>query len=287
MIVMQDPTGTTNKGSGLAFASWNRCLAMLLPHPSEDVVEEMWGRYIAAPYAEPHRYYHTMTHLEEMLSHFLQYQSSVAPEHCLPEWGTRRLVVELAILFHDVVYDPKRNDNEERSVDWFRAFWGHIRELASQSFTMAGSGDGQSGVAQRMRGELIWDDDVAAKEVETTVEGFILCTKSHMAVEPSYLKCNGDTHEIASPPPDLHLFLDLDLAILGSPAERYKQYAADVRREYGWYSDTDFARGRSTFLQNFLQCPQWYKTKYFCDALEETGRANVVGEVRALMEQLR
>jgi predicted metal-dependent HD superfamily phosphohydrolase len=65
---------------------------------------------LVAAYSEPHRFYHTLEHLDEMLQ--------VAGKPADPA------AVELAIWFHDAVYDPKSKDNEDRSavlaVEWLR-----------------------------------------------------------------------------------------------------------------------------------------------------------------------
>jgi len=42
---------------------------------------------------------------------------------------------------------------------------------------------------------------------------------------------------------------DADLRILSLAADRYDEYAAGIREEYGHIGDRDFARGRMTFLQ--------------------------------------
>jgi predicted metal-dependent HD superfamily phosphohydrolase len=57
-------------------------------------------------YGEPHRAYHTLQHLEEC---FALFEPSLA-EHP----GE----VLLALWFHDAIYLPKRNDNEEKSAQW-------------------------------------------------------------------------------------------------------------------------------------------------------------------------
>lgn len=57
-------------------------------------------------YEEPHRYYHTLDHLTEVLS-ILDKQKSLDTE------------LFLTAVYHDAVYDPKASDNEERSAKLF------------------------------------------------------------------------------------------------------------------------------------------------------------------------
>lgn len=62
---------------------------------------------IAALYASPPRHYHTLGHIERSLAELDRVRQSV-PEP---------LAVELALWFHDIVYDTRRPDNEERSAE--------------------------------------------------------------------------------------------------------------------------------------------------------------------------
>jgi predicted metal-dependent HD superfamily phosphohydrolase len=69
---------------------------------------------LQSSYSESHRHYHTGRHIQECLDLF----SSVAG---LAEHPNE---VEFALWLHDVVYRPRRSDNEERSAqlaaDWLR-----------------------------------------------------------------------------------------------------------------------------------------------------------------------
>ena len=71
------------------------------------VDDELYHRLITC-YSEPHRKYHTMQHLNECFTH-LERVSSLA-EHTAE--------VELALWFHDAIYNTSKKDNEKRSAEW-------------------------------------------------------------------------------------------------------------------------------------------------------------------------
>ncbi len=77
-------------------------------------------------YQEPHRHYHTMAHVDACLS--LVAEAPLEPAD--------RVVMELAVWFHDVIYEPQASNNELRSAqmatDWMQRVGldGHQRVAA-------------------------------------------------------------------------------------------------------------------------------------------------------------
>lgn len=61
---------------------------------------------VLSRYNEPHRFYHNLNHIIDLLE-------KAKNRGCLSH------DLFLAILFHDIIYDPHRTDNEERSADLF------------------------------------------------------------------------------------------------------------------------------------------------------------------------
>ena len=81
-------------------ATWSD---LRLPEPEPDVLHEVLRRY-----AEPHRAYHTAQHLEECREFFQRARAGAEDPGA----------VQIALWFHDAIYDTHRSDNEGRSADW-------------------------------------------------------------------------------------------------------------------------------------------------------------------------
>ena len=62
---------------------------------------------LIARYGEPHRRYHTMTHVEDCLA-----QVAASTDFSDEQRG----LMDAAIWFHDAIYDPTRRDNEAESA---------------------------------------------------------------------------------------------------------------------------------------------------------------------------
>jgi predicted metal-dependent HD superfamily phosphohydrolase len=89
-------------------------------------------------------------------------------------------------------------------------------------------------------------------------------------------------HRPADDDPAGQVLCDADLAILASPADRYEEYAHDVRREYAHVPDADFARGRSAVLTDLLAKPALFQTSRGYELWEDAARRNVTAELARL-----
>lgn len=100
---MNSPNGNETALPAKWQAAWRE---LGVPSSDDTVYQQLVDRY-----GEPHRKYHTMQHLSECFTHFetlrsvAQYPAEIA----------------VALWFHDVIYDPRESDNEERSAEWARA----------------------------------------------------------------------------------------------------------------------------------------------------------------------
>ncbi|MEP7115100.1 MAG: metal-dependent phosphohydrolase [Ilumatobacteraceae bacterium] len=106
----------------------------------ETEIRAAW-RHIAGPhhdgyiddvlirYAEPHRHYHTATHIMFVLRHLREVAQTSA------EQPSSEVIA--AALYHDAIYDPRVADNEERSAVLAVADLGAIDWSADRCETVA------------------------------------------------------------------------------------------------------------------------------------------------------
>jgi predicted metal-dependent HD superfamily phosphohydrolase len=91
---------------GLLALSWQRCASALAARLAASAVFDE----LVARYSELHRKYHTVQHLGECLAHF----------DAVRLLAKQPAEIEMALWFHDAIYDTQRHDNEEKSADWAR-----------------------------------------------------------------------------------------------------------------------------------------------------------------------
>jgi predicted metal-dependent HD superfamily phosphohydrolase len=90
--------------------AWNYLLRVLRLDPGETFND------LAARYSGPERYYHNLDHVGAMLASVMELGGAAA----------NRRTLTLAAWLHDVIYDPRARDNEERSAEYARALLGRL-----------------------------------------------------------------------------------------------------------------------------------------------------------------
>lgn len=189
--------------------------------PAESCVDELYAGLVAA-YSQPHRHYHTIRHLAECLRVFDTVRLHAVHPH----------EVELALWFHDVVYNPRASDNEARSA-----------RAAADAATL-----------------LNLPADAVARIVD-----LVLATE----------------HRNVPSTADAGLLIDVDLSILGADPQRFREYEADVRREYAHVPEATFNAKRAEILKSLLARDRIFVTDALTP-LEEPARANLAWSVRKL-----
>lgn len=121
----------------MRLAGWRRSWREL---GGADIDDALYRRLVDC-WSEKHRHYHTMQHLGECLDLFEKVHHT----------ARRPAEIELALWFHDVFYDPRRDDNEERSAQW-------ARECALQAGLPAETADRLHSLVMATRHEAVPED---------------------------------------------------------------------------------------------------------------------------------
>lgn len=184
---------------------------------------------LGAAYAVPPRAYHDLRHVHEVLEHY----ASVAAG---PGWR-QPMEVQLAVLYHDAVYEPGSGDNEVRSA---QLATDHIARWLPDAGIDAGR--------------------VAALIRLTARHGDLVATD--LADDPE--------------PADACHFLDCDMAILGAAPAAFDAYDRAVAAEYrGVMPPWLFKLKRRRFLKRLLARERIFLSDFFHARLDSRARANL------------
>lgn len=170
---------------------------------------------IESSYSYDKARYHTIHHIEACLDEF----SSAKHLAINPD------LVEVALWFHDIVYNPRASDNEGQSATILRS---------------------------------VFDSPEA--------ERLILATK----------------HDQLPTDADSQLIVDIDLSILGKPAEEFDIYERQIRTEYAFVSEAEYRKGRAAVLAKFLAREWIYSTDHFRLKIEDQARINLARSITRL-----
>lgn len=108
-------------------------------------------------------------------------------------------------------------------------------------------------------------------EERAEIGRFINATKSHLLPAGEWNR-------------DLEATLDIDMSILGAPAQAYRAYAEGVRKEYCPAVTTEqrFTAGRVAFLAKVLDQPSIFHTSEGITRWEGQARENIAREIESL-----
>lgn len=198
--------------------------------------------HLVAPlYQEPHRFYHNIEHIHSLIRLLDELYDTAVIV------GRAEYEALLAVIWlHDAYYDPKARQgmNEEHSAN---IGWAIIGELWSD---------------ERIR------VDGQVQYVKNWIMNTIRATAFHTVDQPHL-----DTLQ--------RLFMDMDLAGLGSDPQEYRANSLAIRKEYAHVSDDEFAAGRIKFCQAMLARKTiYYNVLYF--KLEKQARENLQNEIDRL-----
>jgi predicted metal-dependent HD superfamily phosphohydrolase len=198
------------------------------------------GADLLARYAQPHRRYHTLRHLTEVLD--------VVDE--LADFAEDVDAVRLAAWFHDAIYE----------INIGGGATGTTSTSTSTSTSISISNEEASA---RLAESVLAALNVAAGRL-SEVSRLVRMTEKH-AVEA------GDGNGA--------VLSDADLAILGASPERYEQYAQAVRQEYRAVPEDLFRAGRAAVLRSLLDQPALFQTPAARARYEERARENMRAEM--------
>ncbi|KAK7052132.1 hypothetical protein R3P38DRAFT_2858723 [Favolaschia claudopus] len=187
-----------------SFATENRFMNTVLavdPAIDGEIIHTMAAE-LQIRYSEPQRYYHTLEHISYMLK-------------ALESSGRSSEMLELAIWFHDCVYDPVKGgpSNELESIRVFETFVDTTKSRAMAALRVS---------------------------VSTLIEATI----QHRVpdVLPAQLCAS-----------DVTVFLDLDMSILAETPEVYDKYSQQIRWEYAHVLAKDYGSMDGQAKENILR----------------------------------
>jgi len=186
-------------------AQWQ---ALVLPLARDPQVVEAAFVDLCERYGENGRFYHNLAHIQHVLSHV---------RSCLAQ-ARNPAALQLAAWFHDVVYDPRRHDNEAQSASYAR--------------------------------QILSEWGVPAADVAEAARLIGLTAGHKTATLAGSVQAVSDT--------DGHIFIDADLAILATEPAQYDAYAAAIRQEYAHVPDAAYRQGRAQALRQFSERPFLY-----------------------------
>ena len=207
-------------------------------------------------YREAGRHYHTWSHVADCLRELRRARQ---------EFGQADAqALELAVWFHDAVYEPGRQDNEALSAE-LALQWASILGLAPA-------------LGKRTAGLILATAHSQRRAASRGATRGVTRRETRRATRRTRRSSQGLVPE----DPAEALLRDIDLAVLGGCWASYRRYERGIVREYARMPPESFREGRAELLHGFLARPELYATPAFRQRLERRARRNLACSVMRL-----
>ncbi len=174
--------------------------------------------------------------------------------------------------------EPHRHYHDQRHLRECLALWTRWRELSERA--------GEIAIALWFH-DAIYDPRASGNEQNSAAWAARSLSRAGLASETAQRVHDlvmATRHDVAVLGADAQLLVDIDLAILGSPPERFEQYDQDVRKEYAWVPGFRYRSGRAFVLQDFLDRPRLYHREAAATLLEAQARINLAAALSRLAQ---
>lgn len=195
-------------------------------------------------YLDSKRKYHSISHIRNMLDNYDLYYDNLKTNSFDNTSSSPEL--ELAIIFHDIIYVAGANNNEEQSA------------LCLVNFLKK----------QRYWTNFKYDYPVENSIIKQIKE-LILATKDHKAKEE-------DSY-------DKKFIICMDLLSLAEDWQVYKSNNTKIREEYYRLSWKDWSQGRIEFINNLLLRQKIFPIDKFHERFEIKAKNNLIRERQNLL----
>ncbi|OCA93048.1 hypothetical protein [Actinobaculum suis] len=214
------------------------------PAPREQI--EAAGAELIARWSDPARTFHGLSHVVAMLKDL---EALITETHS-PD------VVRLAAWYHGVEFTTPKDAGTRRNPG--------ENEFASAL------------AAQSALRELDVPEE-ASQRVAELIRGMASKHPEKWAVIGGSTSGPVDPRDI-----DLMVLRDAHLAVLAEPPQRYRSYLDCLRREYSFYDDSSYYRGRSSVIQKLLSRKYLYFTPT-ARQWENSARQNLTAELDRIL----
>ena len=178
--------------------------------------------------------------------------------------------------------EPHRHHHDQRHLRECLALWVRWRELGDRA--------GEVAIALWFH-DAVHDPQASSNELNSAAWAARSMIRAGLAsgtaqrVHDLVMSTEQATqHHVPVIGADAELLVDIDLAILGSPPDRFERYDRDVRKEYASVLGSRYRDQRAQMLQGFLDRPRLYHGEAAASLLEGQARINLAAALSRLAQ---